>query len=304
MSNPVFVLGNPRSGTSLLRLMLTSHPELVIPPEAGFMCWFHSKYSALSAVEWLEPSTIACFAADVFSSKKFTTWNLSESELLASLRSCRPENYAEACECVYLAFLKKFKPSAKRWGDKNNFHCAQVDVLRFLFPSAQLLHIVRDPRDVVCSYREVMRLKSCSPFKPHLPVDCREIAEEWVQNIEFVERATRNTSDDNYHFIRYEELTARPEQTMRNLCSWLGVSFDPHMLSFYELNRKNTLEPKQTLDWKIRTLEPISEQSVGRYVRELKDADIGAIEEIAGAKMQAWGYSVASTLSDRRLKQI
>jgi hypothetical protein len=40
----VFIIGNPRSGTSLLRIMLNSHSSMVVPPECGFIQWWYQKY--------------------------------------------------------------------------------------------------------------------------------------------------------------------------------------------------------------------------------------------------------------------
>lgn len=43
-STPIFILGNPRSGTTLLQLMLACHPRLAVPPECGFALWLYDRY--------------------------------------------------------------------------------------------------------------------------------------------------------------------------------------------------------------------------------------------------------------------
>lgn len=292
MNEPVFVLGNPRSGTSLLRLMLTSHSEVVIPPEAGFMCWLHAKYAPFSKYDWRDTSKLALFCADVAGSKKFDTWNLATRDVVASLASSRPETYAEACECVYKAFVQKTKPSATRWGDKNNFHCGRVHVLRSLFPKAQFLHIVRDPRDVACSYRDVMNLASQSPYRPNLPVNFEQIAQQWIENVSSVRMTCGHMPAWQRCVIRYEDLVNSSGETLSGICRWLGLEFEAEMLRFNEKNKAECLEPETTLDWKRRTLDPPTASRVGRYVRDLTIEERVGIEAVAGAEMERFGYAV------------
>lgn len=292
MSNPVFVLGNPRSGTSLLRLMLTSHPELVIPPEAGFMCWLAEKYACFSRADWCDSSKVALFCADVVGSKKFDTWNLPPREVMASFTVNTPETYAEACECVYKAFVQKTKPSATRWGDKNNFHCTKMHVLRSLFPKAQFLHIVRDPRDVACSYRDVMNRESNSPYRPKLPVASEQIAQQWVENVSNIRNAFEQMPIWQRSIVRYEDLVTSPRKTLSGICKWLGLEFDPQMLRFNEKNKAECLEPETTLDWKRRTLDPVTSNRAGRYLRDLTIEQGAGIEATAGEEMKKCGYIV------------
>ena len=51
----LFIIGNPRSGTSLFRIMLSCHPEIIVPPECGFIQWWHDKYqNAASPIHDIE----------------------------------------------------------------------------------------------------------------------------------------------------------------------------------------------------------------------------------------------------------
>jgi len=274
----------------MLRLMLAAHNELSVPPEAGFMCWFKNKYGTVSAGDWQNTPTLTAFTADVVGSKKFKTWNLQAADVLSSLDLCQPKTYADACECVYWAFARKFKPSASRWGDKNNFHCTQVAVLRAMFRDAQYLHIVRDPRDVACSYREVMRLESRSPYRPEFPIDCGQIAEEWINNVNSIEREAKELPPAQYRVVRYEDLVNAPEQILREICTWLGLEFDSQMLAFNESNKALALEPSATMDWKLRTLDPANPSRVGRHAYDMNVEQRRAVEAVAGETMKRFGY--------------
>jgi hypothetical protein len=289
-TKPIFILGNPRSGTTLLRLVLTTNSQLVIPPEAGFMCWLWNDFSHVTASEWRQPQWREKFVSAVVRSRKFETWRLSRSIIMDEISSRRVTAYSEACESVYLAFTKQTKPGATRWGDKNNFHTLHVDLLRGLFPNALFLHIIRDPRDVACSYRDVTTSKSTSPYKPALPAGFREIGEEWARNIGRVCRAGQQMPPGSFRMLRYEDFVSRPEQVTRDLCHWLDLPFEQNMLDFHKINKRDRLEPAETMDWKKRTLEPFDPTRIARYRSELGDADRRMIESAAGELMELLGY--------------
>jgi hypothetical protein len=277
----------------MLRLMLAAHRELAVPPEAGFMCWLKDVYVNYSVLDWQKKSTLAALATNIVESRKFETWNLPFDDILSALVSRRPITYAEACESVYWAFARKFKPSASRWGDKNNFHCTQVAALKSMFPHAQFLHIVRDPRDVACSYREVMGLESRSPYRPKLPIECGQIAEEWVNNVNSIERGAKDLPPAQYHVVRYEDLVSAPEQILREICTWLGLDFDRQMLVFNERNKALALEPSATMDWKLRTLDPANTSRIGRHAYDMNVEQRRAVEVVAGETMKHFGYELS-----------
>ncbi|MDE2234040.1 MAG: sulfotransferase, partial [Gammaproteobacteria bacterium] len=62
---PFFVIGSPRSGTTLLRLILTSHPQIVVPPECGFVTWLYPTFGEWGLSEFTIPENIERFATAV-----------------------------------------------------------------------------------------------------------------------------------------------------------------------------------------------------------------------------------------------
>ena len=141
---PLFIIGSPRSGTTLLRLMLTCHRHIVVPPECGFALWLDEEYAAWTGED--DEEVTRRFVADVIRSRKFETWNLSEAELLKFLRNRRPSSYAELVSSVYECFARRQNPGFTRWGDKNNHYLHNIPRLKALYPLAFFIHIVRDKR--------------------------------------------------------------------------------------------------------------------------------------------------------------
>lgn len=287
---PVFVIGNPRSGTSLLRLTLTSHSAILIPPECGFIVWLEKYFGDWNTSD-NKTAKVDGFLDALFKCKKFETWSLSPEFIRERIEETRPANYSTLCSVVYSAYGLSLGKKFSIWGDKNNFYLQHLEELLELFPNARFLHIVRDGRDVACSYREVMRGQSNSPYAPHLETNIRSIAHEWSSNVSRVNNFIEALPPDSGKTVKYEELAQTPDVVLGNICAWFGLSFEKDMLRFHDFNRDEQLEPKLTMDWKKRTLEPISNGTVGRFEKLLTISEIDEFNAEASVTLSSFGYA-------------
>lgn len=290
MNSPVFIIGNPRSGTTLFRLMVTSHSAIVIPPECGFAIWWHEKYRDWQSADAISPRA-GEFVSDLLQSKKIETWELNRGKLLEEIQQAAPESYAALVSLVYTAYARPRKPGFRRWGDKNNFHVRHVSALRSMFPDARFIHIIRDGRDVACSYQQLGRAKIDSAYAPKLSSDVAAIATEWKGNVEAVRWAFSLMPQEQRLEIRYEDLVAKSETTLREVCRFLGEEYDPAMLEYHRLNRRDTLEPVEFLQWKAKTLEAPDPSSLGRFRTELTSGEIESFDKIAGDLLRDYRYN-------------
>jgi hypothetical protein len=293
MKPPVFIIGNPRSGTTLLRLMITSHPAIVVPPECGFAVWWQKKYSDWN-VAAASTDRASEFIRDLVSSKKFETWNLDAQSLLQEIRKTKPSDYSALVSLIYTIYARARKPAFTRWGDKNNFHVQHVNDLRALFPNAQFVHIIRDGRDVACSYRDLGKKEMQSAYAPRLHTDIAAIASEWNKNVEAVRAAFAAMPKGQGFEVRYEDLVADSEATLRKLCDFLGDEYHPQMLEYHLLNQRETLEPKEFLQWKQKTLEAPDKSALGKFRDELTAQEIAAFEKIASGTLKLYHYLLSN----------
>ncbi len=285
MKPPIFIIGNPRSGTTLLRLMLTCHRDIVVPPSCGFAVWWYGKYK-----DWPEDVTLDEFMADLMSSRKIETWNIDEGKLLRFLRRRSPDSYAALVSAVYEWCCISLGYPFARWGSKDNFHVEHVGTLRALFPHARFVHIVRDGRDVACSYRELNARNINTRWAPDLPNGIEEIAAEWRRNLDSVEWAFDTARWRNACEVRFDALILDTETTLWNLCALLGEEYDPSMLDYHAINREEELLPRKMLCWEEKTLLPPQPSVVGRYKRDLSAEDVAAFEAVAGETLRHYGY--------------
>lgn len=289
--SPIFVIGSPRSGTTLLRLMLTCHREISIPPESGYILWLKNKYSYWSGAS-NNKSNIDSFLSDLFQAKKFDTWKMDKSALAAEIRNYNPSSYAELVTVVNICFAHKFNKKIRAWGDKNNYYLDHLDEIRSLFPSAKFVHVVRDGRDVACSYREVMGDSFGERFSPELPVEIDDIANSWSDDVIKVHYQLQNKEFSSV-CIRYEDLVRNPIDQLNTFCENFNLKFDRNMLNFWKYNRDFSLEPKETIFWKRKTANPIDLSSVGRYHSMLTKSEISKFNTIAEQALNLFQYQIS-----------
>ncbi len=279
---PFFVIGNPRSGTTLLRLMLNQHTEIVVPPESGFSVWLADRFAG---ADFASGAVRAGFVDEVFRARKFETWGLDPSELRDFLDQQSPRSYRDAVLAVYLFYALKNGRHPRLIGDKNNFYIKYLDQIESLFERPRYVFIVRDGRDVACSYKALRALDSASAYSPRLSSDAREIAREWAANNAAV-IARLERSPERSLLLKYEDLIVQPEAEMRRACAFFETAYQPEMLTYYQRND----EPRDFLAWKEKVVQPPDPANQGMYKTLLTPDEIAAFEQTARETLVYFGY--------------
>lgn len=218
-SSPVFVVGAPRSGTTMLAAMLGSHPDLAAGPETQFFSklplatlqraaedndWPYSAARLLSELILAEQSVLDLFET-------------SQEQAEAFLASREP-GIGAILEALTVPYAKA--RGADRWVEKTPNHILNLETLRALWPEAHILRIIRDPRDVGLSMRR-------------LPT----FSDEVLPNIYIWQRWNAQAedffaSDPKAMTLRYEDLVDDPEFHLRRICDRIDLGFDPAMVAF------------------------------------------------------------------------
>lgn len=231
------IVGSPRSGTTLLRLMLDAHPQLAIPPETGFI-------AALARLRGNEDQVRAAFIAAVVREHGFggnwPDFHLDAGHFVDQLAAIRPFDVGLGLRLFYRLYAERFgKP---RWGDKTPLYCRQLDVVHRLLPEAHFIHLIRDGRDAALSLRR--QWFSPGPLIEHQ-------AWHWRRNIEAARRLS--TRVPHYLELRYEALLTEPEASLRRLCAYLALDFDAAMLRHWERAPARIAEhaPRRAADGRV-----------------------------------------------------
>ena len=272
---PIFVVGCPRSGTTMLSLMIHAHPRLAMPPESRFLLktWRkRQKYGDLSTKQQRTQLAKSC----VRTGSKVRDLGLDPDETLEAILAA-PPTIGSAFGTVFKMFADKH--GAARWGDKRPAYYQEVDVLLRLFPDAQIVHIVRDGRANVASLKKM----------PWWPYDSIGSMAAWSQAEYCSQRNAKRLAPDVFHVIRYESLVADPEPVLRELCTFLDEDFVPAMLEPSEV--RDVVPEKKT--WHGNLKQSVNTDQVESWRKGLEPWELGLMETVLRRKLKRWDYQLS-----------
>jgi len=275
---PIFVVGAPRSGTSLLARMLDAHPAIGLADE---LCFFDIVLSAQSEVPELDsPERIARFLELLPRMDHVRFWADGEALIAAAadrLRADPAPSYARFYR--YLMEARAAAVGARRFGEKTPWNVRHLEALEALFPNARFVHIVRDPRAVVASKRKL----------PRTSTDVVTNAVKWSIDVAAAGRYRDSSPERAARLleIRYEDLVRNPEPVLRRLTDFLGEPFDPAMLTFTEAGTPAFKDQP----WRDGVRRPLFDSSLASWRNEFTPAQLWLVQRLTRAGMARYGYT-------------
>ncbi|RCG24466.1 sulfotransferase [Sphaerisporangium album] len=274
---PIFIIGCPRSGTTMLQLMLHAHERIAVPPETRYLlpAYYHRRWygdmreaaNRRGLAEWI--------ATD--KTTKFRALGI-DADAYVERAAAGPGSLGSVVGETFRAYAERFgKP---RWGDKRPGYSKHVNVLLRLFPDAQFIHLIRDGRDCVASLKEM----------PWFTLDVYHAVAIWAEAVDYGRRHAARLPADSYHELRYEDLTADPEGELAKICTFLGEDYDPAMC---EPRRVAVTAVPAHKVWHSNTHREVSQASVGSWTTRLESWEAALCEEVLGDRLRGHGYELS-----------
>jgi acyl carrier protein len=229
----VFVLSPPRSGSTLLRVMLGGHPRLFAPPELE-MLGFDTLDERRACFEgrnnfWLEGTVRALM--------QLRGLDVSQAQELMS-------EYEQSGVSTLEFYGALQKMAGERLlVDKTPSYSLDLSVLRRAeqdFDGPLYIHLLRHPLAMIRSFEEA-KIHQIYPRQQH-PFAAREAAELiWLISQQNILEFLRGVPESRRLVVRFEELVADPRRVMERTCEFLSIDYDPQMLEVYaERSRRMT----------------------------------------------------------------
>ncbi len=244
-----------------------------------------------------EDATPEDLLAAITSHRKWGDFPMDEEELLERFRALdrvRPRGAVRAFYDLYAA--KQGKP---RWGDKTPGYTMYMRRISRVLPEARFVHVIRDGRAVGLSRMRTLSLK---------PVDAAKVAKRWRKKVE--KARSVGASLDGYLEIRYEALVTDPEPTLREVCEFIELPWDPALLDYHERSEERLGEldrdipawgrkPPRSAESRMalhqQTTKPPDPSRIDRWRTELEPAEIEAFEAEAGPLLKTLGYELTGS---------
>ena len=265
--DPVFVLGHPRSGTSLMCRLLLDHLGVNFGTESQFMIRYYKrlhKYGDLRddrCLRWL--------FEEIGRERFFERTRRNFGFVLdvdRAMRSITSRSYAGVLQAIFEQFA--IGKGMTRWGDKTPEYASHLPVLRELFPTAQYVHVVRDGRDV-----------ALSAFRTGFgPKNAHEAAIAWARQVRAIAAFGDTVPADDFLTIRYEDLLREPVATLGTLGAFLGIANHADVL--------DTVAPG------LRT--QVRQDNTGKSTHLLSARETECFEALAGDVLTRHGYGLRS----------
>lgn len=276
-----FIIGRPRSGTTLLRLLFEAHPNLLIPPESPFIIILYKKYGKIT--DWNE-AVINEFIDDLFNTRYFTKWLISREEIYSRLIAVQGENTFQSIVLeVYKAYKSVYpKKEITMIGDKNPMYSLYAHRIHQLFPQSKIIHITRDYRD------NYLSLTNVNFEVPIVPI----VIYRWKYALKRMWKL-KKAHPELIYSVKYEDLVADPEKHCRLMCDFLGIEFDPNVLSFYQ--KKDEAEKLYAGDEGVNRIHqslfnPISTDKVNKWQTDMTPRQIKVADLVMGKTAEKAGY--------------
>jgi tetratricopeptide (TPR) repeat protein len=210
VAQPIFVLGFPRSGTTLLEQTLSAHPRIAAGDELPFIAEIAELMPRLLESPLAYPDALA------------ELWMGDHREDLDNLRDHYLRRVGE------LGIV----PEGAAWfTDKMPLNEMHLGLIHLLFPQAPLVHVTRHPLDVVLSvYSNLLTHGFYCAYA------LESAARHYALVIDLVEHYGREMKL-NYLRVRYEDMVEDQEASIRQVLEFIGEEFDPSCLAFHENRR-------------------------------------------------------------------
>jgi hypothetical protein len=258
---PVIVGGCQRSGTTLLRVILDSHPNIACGPESSL------------------------FTGGFLPHKLSSKFSVSERQVWTLHNAAR--DHAEFIESFFTFYAaERGKP---RWADKTPQNVWHLEWILRHFPKARFIYMLRDGRDVVCSIRTHPRFRMVNGER--VPTNIRRPLRPCINYwLEDTAEAMKWRKHPNFLAIRYEDIVSDTEPALRKLCEFIGEPWDPALLNFHAQEGPSRDASKFVAN--EAATQPLSQQAAGRWRKDLTPAEQTLFHRLAGARLVELGYAI------------
>lgn len=284
--NPfLFIVGSPRSGTTLLRRMIDSHPEIAVTLETHWIPLYFENRTGLTEDGYVTGALLP----ELFGHKRFPHLGLDPEAVQRIVVAGGRIHYREFVARLFDLYGKRMHK--RLVGDKTPPYVRKIAVLHELWPNARFVHLIRDGRDVclsVLKWRMAHKTAGARSTWAEDPVSTTALWWEWL--IRLGREAGEALPPGLYYEMSYEHLMSAPERQLRLMCEFLGVPFDDRMMRFHEGKTRHEAGLSANAAWLPLT------PGLRDWRSQMPREDLERFEAAAGETLAEFGFERAAAV--------
>ena len=297
---PIFIVGPSRSGTTMLGGCLNAVSDVFIAGETHYFGDLR-KRSGIDGTENVSDG-IRRQVEDYFLALSHRNYGDGGDPERGTIARADLAGFAKQLGDTPDAFFEAFcriqadELGRSRWGEKTPRHVFEIADILELYPNAKVICMIRDPRAVVASYRDFKKGEiEDSPDDPGRQEALRKEQRRvqlsyhvviaslmWKAVARAAQAALAQFGPEHIHVLRYEDLVGDPESTLQQLTSWLGVNFDPDLLSTVPIGTSSY--------GGVQSDVGITAAAAQRWREKMTPAEIRTVELCCGDTADSLGY--------------
>jgi protein-tyrosine sulfotransferase len=251
---PMLIVSAGRSGTTLLRSMLVASEQIAIPPESFALPYAALQFQAMQEQSWYNLSRLTLSLFEAVHS--FSYWETNIQPVYATVRSLpeQERSLARVLDILFMYYAAEKFPQARLWGDQSPENAKRLRWLWQVFPNGKYVHVLRDGRDVVASFCEMGE-------------SLEGAIQRWRVSLDNFNWLKQHVPASNIFEVRYEDLVAQPETSLRDLSAFLAIDYSEEMLNYWQ--KDTTVEQRFLGKVHENLVKPVFSNSVGSWRKRL-----------------------------------
>lgn len=295
-NQPIFIVGTPRSGTTLMQGILSKHSDLNISSETHYFSDLRKKMVGFERQPLtLEQMTVT---EDYFLGLTHKWYGAKcnpeqgwmkrlDLRELANHLGVGTDTYFEAfCQ------LCAERDHKLRWGEKTPRHIFEISTIFALYPNAKIICMIRHPGGLMASYRDWKNCYSSEKFEFGRTEKKRIINSynpallslHWKAAFNAATKACEQFGTNRVYIQRFEDLVSNPELALSNLTTWLSLNYQSSMLEVVQVNSSYSKK------WKDNSKVGLSKEVAERWRKKLSDTEIATFQFFCGDLMKKANY--------------
>ena len=278
----VYLISTERSGSNLLRSILNTHSEIAAPHpiETGYP-WQYTN----SPENFSRPKRRR-LVRDILLNKDYSfhplTVQLDVRRIHDLLEKCDEKSFLGIQNAIYSETLRQ--RDASFWVSKYPRLWSWIDEAASFYDEFQVIYLVRDPRDVVLSFKT----SKVGDYHPYF--NAQRWRDDQIHGIELLDEL------ENIHLIRYEDLLSDSEEEVKDVCSFLDIEYEPEMLRFYQTDDAKAVAKSSDVFKNVSS--PIDESNSGKFKNQLPEKEVKITEKVVHEQMNYFDYEPMADVAE------